>query len=48
MSKQEIIGTIYFEIDKAGFGFQKPTLKDAREKDKSIAMKDVEYFFKQM
>ena len=44
MSKQEIIGTIYF--DKAGFGSQNTTLKDAREKNKSITMKDVEEFFK--
>ena len=40
MSKQEIIGNIYF--DKAGFGFKNTTLKDAREKNKSITMKDVE------
>ena len=44
MSKQEIIGNIYF--DKAGFGSKNTTLKDAREKDKSITMKDVEGFFK--
>ena len=44
MSKQEIIGNIYF--DKAGFGSKNTTLKDAREKNKSITMKDVEYFFK--
>ena len=43
MSKQEIIGNIYF--DKAGFGSQNTTLKDAREKNKSITMKDVEDFF---
>ena len=46
MSKQEIIGNIYF--DKAGFGSKNTTLKDAREKDKSITMKDVEHFFKKM
>lgn len=44
MSKQEIIGNIYFY--KAGFGSKNTTLKDAREKNKSITMKDVEYFFK--
>ena len=44
MTKQEIIGNIYF--DKAGFGSKNTTLKDAREKDKSSTMKDVEYFFK--
>jgi len=40
LSKQEIIGNIYF--DKAGFGSKNTTLKDAREKYKSITMKDVE------
>ena len=45
MSKQEIIGNIYY--DKAGFGSKNTTLKDARERDKSITMKDVEEFFKQ-
>ena len=44
MSKQEIIGNIYFY--KAGFGSKNTTLKDAREKNKSITMKDVEDFFK--
>jgi hypothetical protein len=44
MSKQEIIGNIYF--DKAGFGSKNTTLKDAREKNKSITMKDLEDFFK--
>jgi hypothetical protein len=44
MSKQEIIGNIYF--DKSGFGSKNTTLKDAKEKDKSITMKDVEEFFK--
>ena len=44
MSKQEIIGNIYFY--EAGFGSKNTTLKDAREKNKSITMKDVEYFFK--
>ena len=45
MSKQEIIGNIYF--DKAGIGSKNATLKDAREKDDKFTMKDVEYFFKQ-
>ena len=44
MSKKEIIGNIFF--NKAGFGSKNTTLKDAREKDKSITMKDVEFFFK--
>ena len=43
MSKQEIIGNIFF-LYKAGFGSKNTTLKDAREKNKSIIMKDVEYF----
>ena len=42
MSKQETTGSIFY---KAGFGSKNTTLKDAREKDKSIIMKDVEYFF---
>ena len=46
MSKQEIIGNIYY--DKAGFGSKNTTLKDARERDKSITMKDVEEFKKKM
>ena len=44
MSEQETVGNIY--CDKAGFGSKNTTLKDAREKDKSITMKDVEEFFK--
>ena len=43
MSKQKIIGNIYFY--KAGFGSKNSILKDAREKNKSITMKDVEDFF---
>ena len=42
MSKQETIGHTFFY--KAGFGSKNTTLKDAREKSKSITMKDVEYF----
>ena len=42
--KQDIISKIYF--DRAGYGSKQTTLKDAREKDKSIKMSDVEEFFK--
>ena len=42
--KQKTINDIYF--DRAGFGSKATTLKDAREKDKSITMKDVEDFFR--
>ena len=42
-AKQEIISKIYF--DKSGFGSRATTLKDAREKDKTIKMEDVEEFF---
>ena len=41
--KQKIINDIYF--DRAGFGSKANTLKDAREKDKTITMADVEKFF---
>ena len=43
-SKQEIISKIYF--DRAGYGSKATTLKDAREKDKSITKEDVEEFFR--
>ena len=43
-SKQDIISSIYY--DRSGFGSRATTLKDAREKDKSITKKDVEEFFK--
>ena len=43
--KQKITNDIYF--DRAGFGSKSTTLKDAREKDKSITMADVEKFFKE-
>ena len=43
--KNDIINKIYF--DKAGFGSKKQTLKDAREKDKSITMADIDKFFNQ-
>ena len=44
MSKQEIIANIYY--DKSGFGSKKTTLEDAKKKDKTIKMQDVEEFFK--
>ena len=44
-SKQEIIGNIYY--NESGFGSKATTLKHAREKDKSISVKDAEEFFKQ-
>ena len=42
--KQKIINDIYY--DRSGFGSRATTLKDAREKDKSITKEDVEEFFK--
>lgn len=42
--KQKIISDIYF--DKSGFSSKKVTLEDARKKDKTITMKDIEEFFK--
>ena len=45
VSKQKIINDIYF--DRAGFGSKSNTLKDAKEKDSSIKMSDVERFFKE-
>ena len=41
-NKQNIISDIYF--DRSGFGSKATTLKDAREKDKTITMKDVDFF----
>ena len=43
-NKQTIISDIHF--DRSGYGSKATTLKDAREKDKTIAMKDVEDFFR--
>ena len=43
-SKQEIIANIYY--DKGGFGSKAVTLRDAREKDKTITKDDVEAIFK--
>ena len=45
-NKQKTIGEIYF--DRAGFGSKQITLKDAREKDNTITMKDVQVFLKRM
>ena len=42
-NKQKIISDIYF--DRSGYGSKATTLKDAREKDKTITMKDVVFFF---
>ena len=43
-NKQKIINDIYY--DRSRFGSRATTLKDAREKDKSITKEDVEEFFK--
>ena len=45
-NKQTIISDIYF--DRSGYGSKATTLKDAREKDKTITMKDVEDFLERM
>ena len=42
--KQKIINDIYF--DRSGYGSKVVTLKDAREKDKSITKEDVEEFLR--
>ena len=42
--KQKIINDTYF--DRSGFGSRATTLKDAREKDKSITQEDVEELFR--
>ena len=42
--KQKIINDIYF--DRSGFGSRKTTLDDARKKDASITMDDVNEFFR--
>jgi hypothetical protein len=44
--EQLIISDIYF--DRSGYGSKATTLKDAREKDKTITMKNVEYFLERM
>ena len=43
-NKQEIISNVYY--DRAGYGSRNRTLKEAREKDKSITIDDVNEFFK--
>ena len=43
-NKQKIISDIY--NDPAGFGSKQTTLKDARQKDKSITKNDVDEFFR--
>ena len=43
-NKQKIIHDTYY--DRAGFGSKKTTYEDAKKKDKTITMKDVEEFFK--
>ena len=42
--KQKIINDIYF--DRSGYGSKKTTLDDARKKDKTITMDDVNEFFR--
>ena len=41
--KQKIINDVYF--DRAGFGSRQRTLTEARQKDKTITMDDVNEFF---
>ena len=43
-NKQKIINDIYF--DRSGFGSKAITLKDAKQKDKSITAEDVNEFFR--
>ena len=43
-SKQDIIRDVYF--DRAWFGSRARTLKEAREKDKTITAEDINEFFK--
>ena len=42
--KQKIINNVYF--DKAGFGSKQRTLSEAREKDKTITVSDINEFFR--
>jgi hypothetical protein len=42
--EQNIISDVYFE--KSGFGSKKATLDDARQKDKTITMTDINEFFR--
>ena len=41
--KQKIINDVYF--DKAGFGSRQRILTEARQKDKTITMDDINEFF---
>ena len=43
MSKAEVISNIYYY--KSGYGSKKASLDDARQRDKTIAMADVNAFF---
>ena len=43
MNKNKLVK--YF-FDRAGFGSKATTFNDSREKNKTITMKDVEYFFR--
>ena len=42
--KQKIVNDVYF--DRAGYGSKQRTLSEAREKDKSITMADINEFFR--
>ena len=42
--KQKIISDVYF--DKAAFGSKQRTLWEALERDKTIAMSDINQFFR--
>ena len=44
VKKEDIISSIYY--DRSGYGSRAQTLKDSREKDKSITKEDVEEFFR--
>ena len=46
MSEKQIINDVYF--DRAGFGSKNRTLEEAREKDKTITMSDINEFFGRM
>ena len=41
--KQKLISDVYF--DRAAFGSKSRTLEEAREKDKTITMSDINEFF---
>ena len=44
VNKEDIISSIYY--DRSGYGSRAQTVKDSREKDKSITKEDVEEFFR--